>query len=111
MDCQTKGTITARLWEDIAHPSVKLEFSGVEAYVFVGLNTSASATFSVNLFSSQTPIGLHMPGLNVGVVFFVDLVFGVTAELDMTGGFQVKLADDAFLEADIFGGDIKDAFL
>lgn len=29
----------------------------------------------------------------------------------MTGGFQVKLADGAFLEADIFGGDIKDAFL
>lgn len=93
------------------HPSVKLEFSGVEAYVFVGLNTSASATFSVNLYSSQTPIGLHMPGLSVGVVFFVDLVFGATAELDMTGGFQVKLPDDAFLEADIFGGEIKGAFL
>lgn len=111
IDCYTKGAVTAVLWEDLFHPTVKLEFHEVEAYAFLGVETSGSGTFSINLFSSQSPIGLAFPGLSVGVVFFVDLVFGLTDEIDLTGGFYVKLADDAYLEADIFGGDIVDSFL
>ncbi|ORY70069.1 uncharacterized protein BCR38DRAFT_405721 [Pseudomassariella vexata] len=110
VDCYTKGTVTAELWEDLIHPSVKLEFNQIEAYVFLGLETNAAQTFSVNLFMSNSPIGLGFPGLSVGVVFFVDLVFSLTEEIDLTGGFYVKLADGAFLEADIFGGDITNSF-
>ncbi|KAK8061176.1 hypothetical protein PG997_015397 [Apiospora hydei] len=110
IDCETKGSITAKLWEDLLHPSLRLQFNGVEAYVFLGLNASASTTVSVNLFASNSPIGLHYPGLSVGVVFFVDLVFSLNATIDMSGGFYIKLADDAFLQADIFGGDVSDYF-
>ncbi|KAK9783547.1 hypothetical protein SCAR479_00106 [Seiridium cardinale] len=110
LECYTKGTVTARLWEDLFHPTVRLEFNQVEAYVFLGVETSASGTYSINLFASQSPIGLGFPGLSVGVVFYVDLVFSLSAEIDLTGGFYVKLADDAYLETDIFGGDITDSF-
>ncbi|KAK9421148.1 hypothetical protein SUNI508_05996 [Seiridium unicorne] len=110
LDCYTKGTVTAQLWEDLFHPTVKLEFNQVEAYVFLGVETSTSGTYSINLFASQSPIGLGFPGLSVGVVFYVDLVFSLSAEIDLTGGFYVKLADDAYLETDIFGGDITDSF-
>ena len=111
IDCETKGSITAKLWEDLLHPSLRLQFNGVEAYVLLGLNASASATVSVNLFASNSPIGLHYPGLSVGVVFFVDLVFSLSATIDMSGGFYIKIADDAFLQADIFGGNVSDYFL
>ncbi|KAI1861000.1 hypothetical protein JX265_009619, partial [Neoarthrinium moseri] len=110
LHCYTKGTVTARLWEDLFHPTVRLEFDQVEAYAFLGVETSASGTFSINLFASQSPIGLAFPGLSVGVVFFVDLVFSLSEQIDLTGGFYVRLADDAYLEADIFGGDITDSF-
>ncbi|KAK6822973.1 hypothetical protein PG987_014518 [Apiospora arundinis] len=110
LDCETKGSVTAKLWEDLLHPSLRLQFNGVEAYILLGLNASTSTTVSVNLFASNTPIGLHYPGLSVGVVFFVDLVFTLDAHIDMSGGFYVKLADDAFLQADIFKGDVKDYF-
>ncbi|KAI0127617.1 hypothetical protein BJ170DRAFT_380871 [Xylariales sp. AK1849] len=109
LECYTKGTVTAKLWEDLLHPTVRLEFNQVEAYAFLGVETSSSGTFSINLFASQSPIGLGFPGLSVGVVFYVDLVFSLTEEIDLTGGFYVKLADDAYLEADIFGGDITDS--
>lgn len=111
LECYTNGTVTAKLWEDLFDPTVRLEFSQVEAYIFLGVDTTTSGTYSINLFSSQSPIGLSFPGLSVGVVFYVDLVFGLSAEIDLTGGFYVKLADDAYLETDIFGGDITDSFL
>ncbi|KAK7917966.1 hypothetical protein PG985_009840 [Apiospora marii] len=110
IDCETKGSITANLWEDLLHPSLRLQFNQFEAYILLGLNASASTTVSVNLFASNSPIGLHYPGLSVGVVFFVDLVFSLNAHIDMSGGFYVKLADEAFLQASIFKGDVSDYF-
>ncbi|KAK3692661.1 hypothetical protein B0T22DRAFT_21626 [Podospora appendiculata] len=111
INCWTKGVVTAKLSEDIVKPSVRLDFTGVEAYVDVGVDVSDGAVYAVNLFSSETPLGLGFPGLSVGLVFYVDLVFSLTAKIDLEGGFYVKLADDAFLEASIFGGDITDSFL
>ncbi|KAK8057895.1 hypothetical protein PG996_011832 [Apiospora saccharicola] len=110
IDCETRGNIEAKLWEDLLHPSLRLNFNNVEAYILLGLNASASTTVSVNLFASNSPIGLHYPGLSVGVVFFVDLVFSLNAHIDMSGGFYIKLADDAFLEASIFKGDVSKYF-
>jgi hypothetical protein len=111
LECYTKGLVTAKIWEDLIHPTVRLEFTDVEAYAFLGVETSTSQTFSINLFTSNSPIGIGFPGLSVGVVFFVELVFSLTEEIDLTGGFSVKLANDAYLEADIFGGDVTDSFL
>ncbi|KAH8910316.1 hypothetical protein BR93DRAFT_957275 [Coniochaeta sp. PMI_546] len=111
IDCYTRGTVIAKLTdEDIINPTVRLEFSGVEAYVDMEVAMSAGASYAVNLFASTSPIGLGFPGLSVGVVFYVDLVFSLTEQIDLQGGFYVKLADSAYLEASVFGGDITDHF-
>lgn len=111
LDCYTRGIVTAALAEDILKPTVKLSFSGVEAYVDMGVAVTAGATYAINLFASQSPIGLGFPGLSVGVVFYVDLVFSLSSEIDLEGGFYVKVADGAFLEASVFGGEVVDSFL
>ena len=112
IDCYTRGTVTAKLTdEDIINPTVRLEFDGVEAYVDMEVAVSAGASYAVNLFASNSPIGLGFPGLSVGVVFYVDLVFSLTEQIDLEGGFYVKLADSAYLEASGFGGEITDHFL
>jgi len=112
VDCYTKGTITASLAEDqIINPTVKLSFSGVEAYVDMDIAATAGATYAINLFTTQTPAGLGFPGLSVGVVFDVDLVFSLSSDIDLEGGFYVKVADGAFLEASVFGGEVVDSFL
>ncbi|KAK3313870.1 hypothetical protein B0H66DRAFT_365656 [Apodospora peruviana] len=110
IDCWTKGTVTAKLHEDIVDPSVRLDFSGVEAYVDIGVDITAGAAYAVNLFTSNSPLGLGFPGLSVGLVFYVDLVFSLSSEIDLEGGFYVKVADGAFLEASVFGGDITKSF-
>ncbi|KAK3375381.1 hypothetical protein B0H63DRAFT_277765 [Podospora didyma] len=59
---------------------------------------------------SNSPLGLGFPGLSVGVVFYVDLVFSLSSAIDLEGGFYVKVADGAFMEASIFGGEITESF-
>jgi hypothetical protein len=45
------------------------------------------------------------------VVFYVDLIFSLSAKTDLSGGFYVKLVDDTYLEIDIFGGAITKSLL
>ncbi|KAI0879515.1 hypothetical protein GGS24DRAFT_653 [Hypoxylon argillaceum] len=110
LTCFTNGTVTAAVTDkSFLNPVLRLSFSGVEAYASLGVAVSASQTFSINLFSSDTPIGIGITGLDVGVVFFVDLVFSLSEAIDLSAGFSVSVPDDAFLEADIFKGDIDDS--
>lgn len=112
LECYTRGTVTAKVTDKhFLHPLLRLGFSGVEAYAFLGVDASAGQTFSLNLFASDSPIGIGITGLDVGVVFFVDLVFSLSEAIDLTAGFQVSVPDDAYLEADIFKGDIDDSAL
>ena len=111
-ECWTKGTVTAKLTtQDIIKPVVRLDLGGVEAYVDLDIDVSASAVYAINLFTSNSPVGIGFPGLSVGLVFYVDLVFSASAVLDLEGGFYVSLEDDAFLETDVFSGDITDSLL
>jgi hypothetical protein len=104
--------VTAKLTDkNIIDPHVRLSFTGVEAYVDMEVAMVKGSTFAVNLFMTDSPIGLGFPGLSVGVVFYVDLVFSMTEHLDLEGGFWVKLDDSAYLEASVFHGAIVDHFL
>jgi hypothetical protein len=97
--------------DDIVKPIVRLEFESVEAYVNLGIQSSAGATYAVNLFSSNSPVGLGLPGLSLGLVFHLDLVFSLSAKVDLTAGFYVKVAEGSYLETDVFTGDISDHLL
>ncbi|KAI0201494.1 hypothetical protein F4808DRAFT_425331 [Astrocystis sublimbata] len=110
LDCSTHGTVTAAVTNHhLIHPKLKLSFSGVEAYASVGVEVGEKRTFSVPLFESETPFGIGIDGLDVGVRFFVDLVFDVDAALEVAAGFQVSVPDGAFVEADFFKGDVDDS--
>ncbi|KAK5631762.1 hypothetical protein RRF57_007476 [Xylaria bambusicola] len=110
LTCYTHGTVTAKVTDKhFLKPKLKLSFSGVQAYANLDVRASADQTFSLNLFASDSPLGIGISGLDVGVVFFVDLVFSLSEAIDLTAGFQVSVPDNAYLEADIFGGDIDDS--
>jgi hypothetical protein len=61
LECYTTGTVTARLWEHLFNPTIRLEFNQVEAYVFLAVEASASGTYSINLFASQSRMDLLSP--------------------------------------------------
>lgn len=99
------------VWEDFFDPTLKFSFKDTEFFANVAVNISASQWVAIDLFASQTPIGIRIPGLTVGVVFIIDLVFSLTEELDVSGGFWIKVPDDSFIEAGLLSGDLGDANL
>ncbi|KAJ8130898.1 hypothetical protein O1611_g2729 [Lasiodiplodia mahajangana] len=110
LDCHTRGTVTAEL-TNIANPRLRLTFTGVQAYAFLRVDTSSGQTFSLNLFGSDSPIRIGVAGFNVGVDFYVDLVLSLSEAIDLKGGFEVIVPDGAYLEVDIFEGNIGQADL
>lgn len=107
IECYTKGKVTAKLTtKKLIKPIVRFDLAGVEAYMKLGVTTTGVLAFSVNLYSSNTPIGLSVRGLKLGIIFSVDLAFTVSSAMDLEGGFYMKLAEDAFFEVDILDGDI-----
>ncbi|KAJ3473893.1 hypothetical protein NLG97_g10082 [Lecanicillium saksenae] len=111
-ECSTKGTITASLTrEHHIKPIVRFDLKGVEATAYMDLATTGTMAFTLNLFTSETPLGISIPGLKLGLLFSVDLAFSLSNSMDITGGFHMMLPDDAFFELDVFGGDIEDKLL
>ena len=111
-ECYSKGAVTVEVWEDFFDPTLEFKFKdSTEFYVNTSVSISAAQWVAIDLFASQTPIGIRVPGLTVGVVFIIDLVFSLAEELDVTGGFWVKIPDGSAIEAGVFSGDIGDANL
>ncbi|ETS75627.1 hypothetical protein PFICI_12571 [Pestalotiopsis fici W106-1] len=110
VDCHTWGTITASalfpdsfgdLLDDFGdlNPlndvSLALGFSGVGARVQVDMSAAVDGTVKIPLFVSETPLGIAIPGTQIGIVFSVDLVLGLSGEVATNAGFEVVLPDSS----------------
>ncbi|KAI1774642.1 hypothetical protein F4818DRAFT_68674 [Hypoxylon cercidicola] len=110
VECRTWGTLVAsaefpddleELIGDLSDlnplndASLSVGFQGVGALVDVSLTTGANGQFTIPLVVTETPLGITGPGFQVGVVFGVDLVIGITGEVTAEGGFQVAIPDSS----------------
>lgn len=75
--------------------SLSVGFQGVGALVDLSLTTGADGQFTLPLFVTETPLGITGPGFQIGVIFGVDLVLGITGEVTTEGGFQVAIPDSS----------------
>ncbi|KAK6338103.1 hypothetical protein TWF696_001574 [Orbilia brochopaga] len=90
-------------------PQVQLRFQFDELEMYVALNTvfSGGVTYTLNLYTSQTPIGIAIgDDLFLGVVVDVDLILSAEAEIEISSGFHIKVDDGAELSIVLFGNSI-----
>ena len=112
VECKTAGTITATLTDHgIIKPHLRLDFHGVSAYANMHVTANGIISIPINLFTSESPVGIGFPGFDIGLLFFVDLVLSLSDSIEFSGGFSVTLPEDATVEMDIFGGDIVNSKL
>ncbi|KAI1392839.1 uncharacterized protein F4822DRAFT_142880 [Hypoxylon trugodes] len=108
VECRTWGTLeaSAAFPEDLEDligdlsdlnplndASVSVGFRGVGALVDLSLTTGGNGQFELPLFVTETPLGIAGPGFQIGIVFGVDLVLGITGKVETEGGFQVAIPD------------------
>ncbi|XXH01812.1 hypothetical protein Hte_008173 [Hypoxylon texense] len=93
---------------DIPECHLKFQFDDLELYMLVDTVLSGGATYNLNLYSSNTPIGISAgKDLFLGVVFSVDLVLSVDAEIDISSGIHIKLEDGVGLDMTLFGQNVS----
>ncbi|KAI1761656.1 hypothetical protein GGR53DRAFT_17613 [Hypoxylon sp. FL1150] len=111
VECRTWGTLVASAafpddLEDLIgdlsdlnplnDASLTVGFQGVGALVDLSLTTGAKGEFTLPLIPvAETPLGISGPGFQVGIVFGIDLVLGITGEVETEGGFQVAIPDSS----------------
>ena len=73
---------------------------------------SLGATYTLNLYSSTTPLGIRITEeLQLGIIFGVDLILSVQGEIDISSGFHIKLNDGVALNIAMFGDQVSDIVL
>ncbi|KAJ6005573.1 hypothetical protein N7451_003517 [Penicillium sp. IBT 35674x] len=86
---------------------VHFEFDNMELYLDLDIKLSAGATYTLNIFSSETPAGFQVPGLTVGAVFSVDLILIADAEIDIGSGIHLKLEEGLSFDLEMFNSSVS----
>lgn len=94
--------------------NLRFSFDGLEIYMLVDTIMTSGATYTVNMFNSARDLpggsaGLYITEkLNLGVALTVDLIFSVTAEMNVSSGFHLKVDDGFAVDIELFGNDVSD---
>ncbi|KAF2099597.1 hypothetical protein NA57DRAFT_55551 [Rhizodiscina lignyota] len=90
----------------ISNVQMELDFNGLELYMDIELQLTAGATYSLNIYSSDTPIGFSLgEDIMVGVIFTVDLILSVDADVDISSGFHILMNDGLGFTLNLFEPD------
>jgi hypothetical protein len=91
---------------------MRFQFDGLELFIATEIKLAVGSTYTLNLFSSESPLGVRVSeNLQVGVIFAIDLILDVQAEIDITSGFHIKLDDGLLIDIKMFGQDVSDVTL
>jgi hypothetical protein len=97
---------------DIPECQLLFEFDGLELYMEIDTTLSAGATYTFNLYTSESLIGVSAgQDLEVGIVFTVDVILSVEAEIDISSGFHIQLNDGVAINIAMFSQNISSVTL
>ncbi|KAH8588634.1 hypothetical protein B0O99DRAFT_638854 [Bisporella sp. PMI_857] len=94
---------------DVPEVVLRFQFDGMELYVMLDTILGAGVTYTLNLYSSNTPIGISLSDkFQLGVIFAVDLILEAKAEIDISSGFHIKLDDGTAISIPLFSDNVTD---
>ncbi|GKT84282.1 LOW QUALITY PROTEIN: hypothetical protein Ct61P_02132 [Colletotrichum tofieldiae] len=83
-------------------------FDDLELYMQLDTTLSAGLTYTLNLYTSTTPLGSKIgDDLLLGVVFAVDLILSVESEVQMSSGFHIRMDDSIGFDIALFSKNVS----
>jgi hypothetical protein len=80
----------------------------MELYMEIDTTLSGGATYTLNLYTSETAIGFTVgEDLLIGVIFSVDLILSVESEIDISSGFHIQLNDGVAIDIPMFDRNVS----
>jgi hypothetical protein len=93
---------------DIPECELRFQFDGMELYMEIDTTLSSGATYTLNLYTSETAIGFTVgEDLLIGVIFSVDLILSVESEIDISSGFHIQLNDGVAIDIPMFDHNVS----
>ncbi|KAF2964160.1 hypothetical protein GQX73_g9414 [Xylaria multiplex] len=93
---------------DIPECRLQFQFDDLELYMLIDTVLSAGAMYTLNLYSSNTPIGLSVDSETfVGVIVSIDLILAVDADIDISSGLHIKVDDGMALDLSLFSQNVS----
>jgi hypothetical protein len=93
---------------DIPAADLSFQFDDMELYMEIDTILSGGATYTLNLYTSESPIGFAVAeDLLIGVVFSVDLILSVESEVDISTGFHIQLHDGVVINIPMFDHNVS----
>lgn len=87
---------------------LEFQFDGVELYMELDTTFSAGLTYELTLYKSHE-LGIELDDdLFLGLIFSIDLILSVDAELVITSGFHIRLDDGVLLRLALFSKEASD---
>lgn len=88
---------------------VKVSFEDCGGHFEFDIYASDTVSYSFPMFESETIVGIDVSeDVSFGLLLAIDLVFSLTAEIDVEAGFEFSFPDGAYLTIDALTGDIVD---
>jgi hypothetical protein len=88
---------------------VQISFENVGGHFEFDISASDTVSYSFAIYQSESLAGLAVSeDVTVGLVLFIDLVFSLSAEIDVEAGFEFAFPEGAFITVDPLSGDIVD---
>ncbi|GAP84988.1 hypothetical protein SAMD00023353_3900210 [Rosellinia necatrix] len=87
---------------------LRFRFDGLELYLLLDTVLAAGAEYTLNLYASNTPVGLSVGGETfLGVVLAVDLILAADADIDISSGLHILIADGMAFDLSLFGKEVS----
>lgn len=86
---------------------LQFQFDGMELYMDLDTSFADTMTYTLNLYSTESPVGLVIADQEIGVFFTIDLVLGVAGQIDISSGFHIKFNDGMKIDIGLFERDVS----
>jgi hypothetical protein len=94
--------------EGVPEVSIQFQLDGVELYMELDTTLSLAATYTFNLYTSESAIGISISDeLLLGVVLTIDLILDASSQIDISSGFHLKLDDGFALDIEMFTSNVS----
>ena len=90
---------------------LQFQFDGMEVYMDLDVSFYDETTYTLNLYTSESPVGISVGDQELGVIFSVDLVLGVKGEIDINSGFHIRLNDGIRIDIGLFEQELTNITL
>lgn len=93
--------------DDLPEAQVHFEFDDLEMYLDLDIKLATQSTYTINIFTTETPFGVSFTDLTLGLVFSVDLILIADTDIDIQNGIHIKIDKGLGFDFGLLNGNVS----